>query len=957
MVRFCDLGPVRIDRAGVEVSPGGQKPTEILSLLLVNLNQRVSVDVLMDVLWSRPGAGSVSTLESHIYRLRKVLEPSRPRGAPSERLVNDAGGYRLLAATREVDSYQLSALAEETRALLANGDPDRALRRAVEAMGLWRGQPYAEVADAEWVAPAVARIQETYDQVCELHVQALLETGQEAQALAQLQALIPANLLRERLWAQAMLAQYRCHRPEEALATYQKARTTLRDELGLEPGLELRRLQEQILAQDPALEITRRPAAGPTIAHTTHLPRRTSQLIGRDHELATLRRLVGEDPLITITGAAGCGKTKLAIEVARASASGFPDGVWFIDLASVDNPDLVVDLVVSALGLQPPVVGTSMQSLRSYTRDRRMLLLLDNCEHVIEAVYDLAAELLGDDAAVHILATSREPVGLDTEVIWSLPPLEIPTPTQPDAPSLELFLTRLRAAAPTLSLSDQELESARTICVVLDGLPLALELAAGRIRSATLEEIADQAATDPGGLARSGAARRAAHQTLRDSIGWSFRLMDPDERLLHGRLSVLPGGFTQRAAAAVAGFAPLDPDRVRSLLDSLVHRSMLVASRSSRPHGATLYHQLASVRAHAARELQSSGSGAEAVASRHAWVRAMLAERPAIGRADTVGWYDELDDNFAAIRATLQHTLVDEPDPLAGYLLSRISNFWYYRARMVEAGRWLELAVPASDGTDPTDARMTELSLAGVYGMRGRFDLARPLVVKAVESFGGFPPDRLADVIEHFASLTLVAMLHQELDLVVVFRDAVLDASRRYPSDRFALVSASLSCLTALREVPIETSRQRAEDLYQQSIADGSLLAAWLACTVQTVVARVTEDSRAGLIWSDRINAIQLRLGARPEAFPLENRASLVAVTGPARLAVELYSASRILSRRVGLGWPLLPSTPERIDSLREALGVDAFDEAWRVGATRSAAEAWELSPSDVAGALPEAVD
>lgn len=947
VVRFRDLGPLRIERDGVEVGPGGQKPGDALSLLLIHLNQRVSVDALMDAMWSGvPGLGSVSTLESHIYRLRRVLEPDRQRGAPPERLVNDAGGYRLLATPEEVDSQRLLALAEDARALLATGDPHRALRRTVEATELWRGVPYAESADADWAAPAVARLQEAYDQIQEDQVDALLETGQAEPALVKLQALLPAHPLRERLWGQLMLAQYRCHRPEDALATFRRARATMLDELGVEPGPQLQRLHQQMLERDPDLEATQ-PARAIPAQETTHLPRRTSPLIGRDHELAALSRHVEETSLITIAGAGGCGKTKLAIEVARRSAAGFPDGVWFVDLASVETPDLVVDLVVSTIGLQPAAVGTPLQALRSYTRDRRMLVVLDNCEHVISTVYELCAELVGDDAAVHILATSREPIGLDSEVIWSLPPLEVPTAENPEAPALELFLSRLRAAAPALELSEADRDRARTICVVLDGLPLAVELAAARIRSATLEEIVEQATTAPGALARTGPVRHPAHRTLRDNIEWSVRLMDSHGQLLHTRLAALPGTFTAQAAAATDGYAPLDPGEVAGLLDSLVHRSLLVASRSTRAGGVTLYRQLASVRDHAAHALQVTGTAASAVASRHAWILELLGRRPPIGRADTHGWYDEIDDNFAAVRATLQHTLVDEPDPLAGYLLSRISNFWYYRTRMVEATRWLELAVPAPEGTDPTDARMVELSLAGLYGMRGRFDLARPLIADATDHFGRFPLDRLADVIEHFASLALVAMLHQEHDLIAVLDNAVQVAAGRYPSEGLHLVAESLACITGLQSVPIDTSRARADDVYQRSVADGSLLAAWLACTAQTVVARLNEDPQAGIVWSDRLNDLQLQLGARPEAFPLENRASLVAVTGSARTAVELFSASRVQSRRVGLSWPLLPTTQSRLDGLRETLGVEAFDEAWRSGAQRTAAEAWTMARSD----------
>lgn len=919
----------------------GTRPQAVLAALLAHANERVSIEALMDAVWGESDrAGSQSTLESHIWRVRQVLEPDRPQRSAATVLVTDFGGYRLVLETKQADSLLFVHLAEQARALVST-DPARALRRCDEALALWRGEPFGASAEAVWAAAAVSRLVEMRDQVRIRRVQALLGSGELERAVVDSCGLTRELPLNEDVWGLRMLALFRAGRPEESLQAYHAARDHILDELGLEPGSRLQELHLRILNQDDEL---RAPAVMPAAATrpTVNLPRRLPALIGRSVELSALTRLVVDRQLVTVVGAAGCGKTRLAIEVAREAASSFPDGVWCVDLAVLDRSDLVGGVIATTIGLAPAPADPLESQLRDYLRDRRLLLVLDNCEHVAPILYDLLMEVLSDDAAAHVLATSREPISAPGEVTWPLNPLTIPADGSAESSTaLELFLTRVREADPTAVIEADARDKAILICDAVDGLPLALELAAARVRTASLSEIVQQVRSDPGGLRRVG-GRGDHRRTVRQAIEWSHRLLAPDEQIVHRRLSVLPGGFTRRCAAHVAGFDPLTAGDVADLLESLASKSLLATVRADDPGQESTFRQLATVRAHAATALREAGEVADALASRRDWIRDALTRRPRVGHADDQGWYRALDTDFAAVRATLESTLVDEPDAFAAAILSRISNFWYYSGRMIEARTWLERAIPAPAGTDPVDAAMTTLSLAGIHAMRGRFDLARPLFEGALPQLDQVPQERHADVVEHLASLALVGALHEDFDLVALLARRL----HRLAADsdpEFELMAQAVACFAAVASTPPRLSMQRATEIYDRAYPRGVLLACWLCCILIATLSADVGDPAVGLRWNGRLVDVQLRLGARPEAMPIEGRALLVMATGSARRAVELFAASEAQNRRDGIGWPTKPATATAMERACEELGQAGFDAAWSAGLALTPREALGL--------------
>ena len=552
-----DLGALAVVVGAQEQPVVGNKGAAMLALLTINVNRRVSAEALAHAAWGdRVSAGAASTLLSHIWRLRQLLEPGRDTRQAATVLVNDSGGYRLVGGPSTVDSLLFEEAANEVRDLLAAGHADAAVRRAESALALWRGQPYGIFAEADWAQSAVARLLELRAQLEECRIEGLLAANAVDAVLSDVQPLIAAMPLRESLRVLQMHALYQGGRGGEALQAYQASRRTLVEELGTEPGYELQQLQRRILNNDPSLLRRPEPAKPQPRSVEVHLPVTLTPLVGRAGALGRLVQLVAERRLVTVTGPAGCGKTRLAVEVARSAAPSFPDGVWFVDLTAVSDPELVVDVIVSTIGFAASPGATPLQDLALYLQKRRMLLVVDNCEHVLNSVEEIVRTTFADRSAAPecgVLATSRESIGIVGETIWTLEALGLPTEgTDPrTAPAVQLFLARLAAAAPALTVDDEVLARAVDICIAVDGLPLPVELAAARAHSYSLDDIAAQVADDPTRLSRVGRGPSDHRATVRSAIEWSHRLLQPDEQLAHRRLAVLPGSFTAGPAAAV----------------------------------------------------------------------------------------------------------------------------------------------------------------------------------------------------------------------------------------------------------------------------------------------------------------------------------------------------------------------------------------------------------------------
>ncbi|MFD1531283.1 BTAD domain-containing putative transcriptional regulator [Pseudonocardia aurantiaca] len=709
-MRFGLLGPVAVwtsDRVPVAVP--GLKVRALLADLLVHDGRPVSADRLIDDLWGeRPPGNPAAALSVKVSQLRRALEDAEPGGR--DLVVHTPSGY-LLRATSDADTFR-SLLAEAE----GTADPRTRAELLTDALATWRGAALADFADEPFAAAAITRLAEQRLTAQEDRAEARLELGEHAALAGELGALLAEHPLRERLRAAQMRALYRSGRPSEALACYNELRTLLADELGLEPGAELAALQRAILTQDPALAapVVAPVAAPPTAWAGSNLPEPLTDLIGRDAAIADVCDRLQSDRLVTLTGPGGVGKTRLAVETARRVAGSFPDGVWFVELAALARPpdqDAVpqlAEMILTALdvrigaGLPDPaeLVG-AVERLAEVLRSRRLLLVLDNCEHVVESVAAVGELLLRSAQGLRLLATSQEPLALAGEVVWSVPPLEVPDlgadlPTLTRAGAVRLFVARASAASRGFTLDDETARAVGVLCRRLDGIPLALELAATRVRALGVHGLVDRLDDRFRLLATGHRGAPPRQQTLLAMIDWSWELLTGPERTVLRRLAVHADGCTLEAAEAVCGDAGLS---VLDQLVRLVDRSLVVVVDGP---GLPRYRLLESVAAYCVDRLRDADE-TERIRQRHQRFYLDLVERaePHLYGSDQRRWLRRLDAETANLRATLGAAVRDGDAEGALRLVNALTWYWFLRGRLAEARRSLAAAL---DTTGPDAA-------------------------------------------------------------------------------------------------------------------------------------------------------------------------------------------------------------------------------------------------------------
>ncbi|MEU0548436.1 BTAD domain-containing putative transcriptional regulator [Micromonospora sp. NPDC005979] len=681
-VQFGVLGPLAVTTdAGEPVVVPGAKVRVLLADLLTNRNQVVSADRLIDDLWGDDSpANPTGALQVRVSQLRKALNDAEP-GA-RDLVESRAPGYLLRAGT--VDADRFAELARHTD-----------VGRLTEALALWRGEAYADVADAEFVRAEATRLAEQRLAVHERLAEARVARGEHDLAAADLAELVARNPLHEGLRAVQLRALYAAGRQSEALDSYTDLRARLADELGLDPSPELVALHRRILEQDAGLSA---PPKAAIIRNS--LPAQLDELVGRAEALTELRALLPGQRLVTLVGPGGVGKTRLATEAARTQSP--PDGVLLVELAPLPAGDPgVAEQVLGALDVRE-AAGTSLSPtdrLVTALRHRHLLLVLDNCEHVVEPVAALVARLLRDAPGVHVLATSREPLGLTGELLWDVPPLSLPpSDGDPDAvrrsAAARLFAARAAAQQRGFRLDERTAPAVAQLCRRLDGLPLALELAATRVRALGVQGVVERLDDRFRLLSTPQRDVPPRQRTLTAVIGWSWDLLDEADRRVLARLAVFRDGCTPDAAERVC---QTDLDALARLVD----RSLVVLDDA--PDGPR-YRLLESVAAFCLDRLDD----ADEVRTRHAGYYTELAERadPELRGPEQRRWLALLDAETANLRAALAHG--------GGLRLAvALSWYWYLRGRLTEACR--ALAVTG----DPEQERKAAPWRAGFALLRG----------------------------------------------------------------------------------------------------------------------------------------------------------------------------------------------------------------------------------------------
>ncbi|QXJ20401.1 tetratricopeptide repeat protein [Actinomadura graeca] len=702
---FGVLGAVEARGGGGAVAVGGPRVRALLAMLALDAGRVVPAERLIDGLYGEEApAGAANALQSQVSRLRRGLgDAGLVEGHPA--------GYRLAVERDTVDAHVFERLARDGREALATGDNTAAARLLGEALGLWRGPALAGV-DAPFAAGQAVRLEEQRATAVEDRAEAEIGLGSCGAVVAELRALVERHPLRERARALLMRALYGDGRQAEALAVFEEGRRLLADELGADPSPEMADAHLAILRGEaaPRAGAARGAAARPVLAAP---PAQLTSFVGREEEVRRVGKMLAEGRLVTLLGPGGAGKTRLAIE-----AAGREDGeVCFVDLAPVDRGE-VAKALLAALGLREsgmlPGSGEAPRGaeerLVTALAGRRVLLVLDNCEHVVAAAARLAHRLLSACPELRVLATSREALAVTGEALRPLPPLEAPpegTPARDMAcyPAVRLFTDRAAAVRPGFEVDDGNAAAVLRICGALDGLPLAIELAAARLRSLPVTEVAARLGDRFRLLSRGSRGAAPRHRTLRAVVEWSWDLLDAQEQTLARRLTVFSGGLTLEAACEVC-----EVDDADELLAGLADKSLVQAD-------GTRYRMLDTVRAFCAERLEEAGETGRFRRAHAAYFLA-LARRadPHLRGAGQVAWLEALAADHGNLHAALRRSV--RPDPaLALRLVASLSWYWWLRGRI--EGTELATGLLEVVGLDPPADLHEEYVLCVANAMAG----------------------------------------------------------------------------------------------------------------------------------------------------------------------------------------------------------------------------------------------
>ena len=695
MPQFQVLGPIQVLEEGEPLDIGGPKPRTLVALLTARVGQPLSTEALIDALWGeRAPEAAANTLQSYVSRLRKALGQSM--------IVSTGTGYQLDVADTAVDARRFESLVADARAVLQT-DAAKSAALLDEALGLWRGHPFEDDAAAgDELRPEVTRLEELRLQAIEDGIEAALALGRHEAVIGDIEAQLIDHPWRERLWGQLMTALYRSGRQGEALRAFQRAQRVLGDELGIEPSPELRRLEEQILLQDTGLLLEDERPPPPH-----NLPARVSSFVGREAELEAVRQSLVDSRLATITGVGGVGKTSLAIESARSETAGFPDGVWLAELGAISEPEAVPDIIARTVRAPDEPGRPTIDSLRDYLASRRVLLVLDNCEHVIEGAAEVVGPLLAASDGLKVLATSRERLRVGGETVLPLAPLDVPAVDDPDADSaaVRLFAERCRQVDPAFTLAALNLRSVVEICTRLDGIPLAIELAAARGNVLSPEEIALRLG-DRFRLLTSGERDAPPrHQALEATIAWSYDLLAPAEALLFDRLSVFAGTFSLAAAEALSSDQD-QRDEVLDLVTGLVEKSMV--ERVASEAGAR-YRLLETIRQFAAERLEERGV-VEPTKDHQAAFYVSLVEGTGQDHPGQWPFIEPNDEERALLRveqdnlrAAIRWSYDTGDVSTAARIAGGLWVFWHQHMYWRQAQRWYEDLLAVADRLSPLE--------------------------------------------------------------------------------------------------------------------------------------------------------------------------------------------------------------------------------------------------------------
>ncbi|MFJ5695043.1 BTAD domain-containing putative transcriptional regulator [Arthrobacter sp. NPDC093125] len=936
------LGPLEVLADGVPVAVGARQQRIVLECLALRANSVVTSDFLVEAVWAdNPPAKPGPQLQVYVANLRRMLDPDRSKSVVSQRLVSRPGGYMLTVTEEELDLLRFheqvgaGEMAVQAGDLVGGADY---LRQAVE---LVRPPAFPDLADIEIFRPELDELEETRLDVYQNVIDVELALGRHGTLVGELQSLVARHPYRERLWASLVLALYRSDRQADALAACRSARQVFIEELGIDPGSRLRQLERSVLQQDASLMAPAADGHRRIRQRLDNLPAELTPLVGREAELDGLCSLFVAEGcrLVTVTGPGGTGKTRLALAAAGQLSARMADGVCWVNLGPLTQTQQVPGAVAAALGLEDRAGADPLKIVTGFLRSRRLLLVLDNFEQ-LEGAWPVVLDMLTAAPGLRILTTSRRPLGLRAEYEYELAPLALPPLDPPlpphvlqEVPAVKLFLTRGRAARPHFNLNSNNSAVVTRLCRRLDGLPLAIELAAAQLRHRSESELLD-------GLELSLAALPAAfrdlpdrQQTLTATIAWSYQLLGEAERQLFDQLGVFAADPTVAAVSCICGPAPEAASAVEDLLTVLARHSLL--RRYTDLAGASRVSMLHAIREFARDHLRLLDHAAT-VRRRHAEFYLSLAEAvsPQLWGQDQVDAFRLLHADAPDLREAL--LWATGPDGSTDLALELVGHLWRYWELTGDVAEQCEAALKLLARTPNAPPSLKAPALSGtatLCWMLGRNDEAAGLHDRSRQAFLNAGNGQGVA----WATMCLATQAAERDETVTAQRLAAEALSLPEASPRTRIAALIILGLLAL----YSGDPARALDLCRECVerarplGDRSLLANTLVNLADSTEQAGDYDAAEQLLY-EALGAA-LELGAQGHVVPiLESIAGVYVKQRRFEQAIRVLAAAD--AHRTDRGHPLYAAEQRRIESIitkaRAEAGPIPFGLAWAEGKT-----------------------
>ena len=1004
-LRICLLG--RFEAAYRNEAPGGLAQARLqflLAYLLLHRGVAISRQQLAFAFWPDTSDDQArNNLRTLLHRLREALPDSERLLAFDRHTV----GWRA-DATISLDVADFEAALARARAAAQAGDGAAERTALSEAVAAYGGDLLPDCYD-DWIAPIRERLSLAALQATERLVTLLEQAGDLHEADGHLQHLLRADPLNEAAYRRLMrLRAVNGDRTGVARA-FHACESVLRRELGAAVTAETRAAYRSALEQ--AATAAAAPPSRPVRPRDrrSNLPRQMTSVIGREREAAHVAQLLAASRLVTLTGSAGVGKTTLALRVAADLLPAYPGGVWWVDLGAVADEAFVAQTIAAALEVREAVGRTASQSLADYLADRHLLLVLDNCEHLAGGVARLARALLQTAAQLHILITSQQPLGLTGETVWRVPSLAVPAPpqltagakaspmpgsmsgaaTHADAAALhalrqcdsaQLFLERAQAGLPTFALTTGNAADIAAICRRLDGIPLAIELAASRVRTLTPVQIAGRLDDLLGLLARQTGGGPARHRTLRATLDWSYALLSQHERMLLGRLAVFAGSFTLEAAEEICAGEGLRREQVLDLLAGLEDKSLVEATPAA---GQVRFRLHETIRQYAAEKLAETAEAA-LIRVRHLEFYGRLATEiaPRLTGPESAAWLDRLDAEHDNVRAALAYSLANADHLEIGLeMIGRLLRFWTTRGHFTEGRRWAGALLAAMPATHPTPGQLAALrTAANLAYYQAAYPEARRLYEQALTAARALD-DRPA-IAASLRGLGTVA--HGQADCkgaLACYRESLalchelgdrageattlanLGLAAWQHGDSAAGRSQLEACLAHRRQLGDEVGiayvlhllsdiawsegrAGEAQSLNEESLTMRRRLGdrwgiAYSLDSLAVIAGRQGDRARARSLFAESLLLFNELGSQHGLSDVLDHLAGLLADEESHELAAKLMAAAAVLREAIGAALPpnVRPEHERQLNGIRARLRDEAFRAAWTLGRAMTTAQ------------------